>query len=61
VAGYVALALGRRDLAEEQVGGALRSGCFETVADRIARDLEACGRPTARAAPPRPGREERMA
>jgi uncharacterized protein DUF4304 len=47
VAGYVAFALGRQELAKDQLEKALRSGCFETVAARIGRDLEACGRPTA--------------
>ena len=37
--GYVALALGRRDLGKQQLLKALDSGCFQSVSKRIARDI----------------------
>ncbi len=47
VTGYVAFALGRRELAKARLQDAVQSGCFESVRERLARDIEACGRTTA--------------
>jgi hypothetical protein len=40
LAGYVALALGRRDIAKVRLQEALESGCFERVAVQLTRDIE---------------------
>ncbi len=40
--GYVAKSLGEWDVARRRLGEALQSGCFKTMADRLAEDIAAC-------------------
>jgi len=45
--GYMALTLKRHDIARTKLQEALESGCYDSVADRLAKDIEACGSTTA--------------
>jgi hypothetical protein len=38
--GYLALKLGRREMARQHLTEALASGCFKQIAERIQRDVE---------------------